>query len=51
MVKDHSDSGRGNFLPPLHGLHFSIIHMIKIAISYKRWYLSGSVLNLFRKVY
>ena len=50
MVKDYSDSGTGN-LPPLHGLLFPIIHMINITISYKRWYLSGSVLNLFRKVY
>ena len=24
MVKDNSDSERGNILPPLHGLHFSI---------------------------
>ena len=24
MVKNHSDSERGNLLPPLHGLHFLI---------------------------
>ena len=27
MVKDHSDSERGNALPPLHGLLFSISSM------------------------